>query len=136
MLAPGFMARRDDPDARRARLWLRGNNHWSPRAAEQAAREVAERLATWEGLGRGPLREGVDFTVARALVPVARRSRKLPATSPSNRGKACVRKRTFIAQEWRPESRSVVTSSSRRRTSRSLRFLRVTRDCFITVTSM
>jgi len=69
-LAPGFMAQRDDPDPRRARLWLRGNNHWSPRAAEQAAREIAERLATWEELAPGPLREGVDFTVARALVPV------------------------------------------------------------------
>jgi hypothetical protein len=66
-LAPALMAERTDPDPRRARLWLRGNNHWAPRGAEVAARAVAARLRELEWFAPGPLREGVDFTVARRL---------------------------------------------------------------------
>ncbi|MBM4014397.1 MAG: hypothetical protein FJ293_05465 [Planctomycetes bacterium] len=66
-LAPALMAERDDPDPRRARLWLRGNNHWAPRGAEVAARAVAARLREMEWFAHGPLRDGVDFSVARRL---------------------------------------------------------------------
>lgn len=66
-LAQPFMERRTDPDPRRQRLYLRGNNHWTPRAAELAAKVVATRLAEMEWYSPGRFREDVDFEVARRL---------------------------------------------------------------------
>lgn len=66
-LAPPFMEQRRDPDPRRQRLYLRGNNHWTPRAAELAAKVVATRLAEMECYSSGRFREDVDFDVARRL---------------------------------------------------------------------
>lgn len=70
-LAPSFTSQRLDPDPRRTRLYLRGNNHWTPRGAELAAEQVAQRLAEFDAaeLPPPPLRfvEGRDFDVVRRL---------------------------------------------------------------------
>lgn len=71
-LVPAFTAQRTDPDPRRARLYLRGNNHWTPRGAELAAQQVASRLAEFESaelpLPQSPRwQEGRDFNVVRRL---------------------------------------------------------------------
>ncbi|MBL8841771.1 MAG: hypothetical protein JNL90_09625 [Planctomycetes bacterium] len=75
-LAPAFTAQRTDPDPRRTRLYLRGNNHWTPRGAELAAEQVAARLAEFEPAELAAVElplpshrfvEGRDFDVVRRL---------------------------------------------------------------------
>ena len=63
-LAPEFVAQRfgADGDAK-DQLFLRDNQHWTPRAAEIAAKAVAERLAKYPWFKRGAAKETVDFVV-------------------------------------------------------------------------
>ncbi len=63
-LAPEFAAARygEGGDVK-DQLFLRSNQHWSPRGAELAARRVAERMAQYPWFKPGAAKEGVDWVV-------------------------------------------------------------------------
>ena len=70
-LAPEFVAQRYGKDGDRSdQLFLQDNQHWTPRAAEIAARAVAERLAKYPWYKPGPAKEKVDFVVKERQVKV------------------------------------------------------------------
>ncbi|MBM4014668.1 MAG: hypothetical protein FJ293_06865 [Planctomycetes bacterium] len=76
-LAPEFVAERYGvaPDGTGTdtadQLFLRYNQHWTPRGAELAARKVAEYVAGYPWFERGPGKEGTDFTLRTKDVEVA-----------------------------------------------------------------
>lgn len=70
-LTPEFVAARyGEGGDRQDQLFLRYNQHWTPRGAELAARLVAERLAQYPWFTAGPAKEGVDWVVKRKEVDV------------------------------------------------------------------
>jgi len=70
-LAPEFVAQRYGKDGDRSdQLFLQDNQHWTPRAAEIAARAVAERLVKYPWFKPGPAKEKVDFVVKERQVKV------------------------------------------------------------------
>lgn len=71
-LAPEFVAQRygeggDTGD----QLYLRYNQHWTPRGADLAARSIAQRLARYPWFTPGPAREGVDWVKQDKEIKVA-----------------------------------------------------------------
>lgn len=62
-LTPDFVAARHVADDPHDLLFLRDNQHWTPRAVELAARRIAERVAAYPWYRPGPAKEGVDFVV-------------------------------------------------------------------------
>jgi hypothetical protein len=62
-LTPEFIAARHVADDPHDLLFLRDNQHWTPRAVEVAARRIGERVAAFPWFAPGPAREGVDFVV-------------------------------------------------------------------------
>ena len=76
-LAPEFVAERYGVAADGTRndtadqLFLRHNQHWTPRGAELAARKVAEYVARYPWFERGPGKEGTDFTLRNKDVEVS-----------------------------------------------------------------
>lgn len=61
-LTPEFVAARyGEGGDRKDQLFLRYNQHWTPRGAELAARRIAERLAQYPWFTPGPAKEGVDW---------------------------------------------------------------------------
>jgi hypothetical protein len=77
-LRPAFAAARFAPDDKKDQLFLRGDPHWTPRAAELAARLVAERVTTLPWFARGPLKEGKDFRVEGKTVELDGRNQRNP----------------------------------------------------------
>jgi len=70
-LAPPFVqARRvESAPGTTGELYLARNKHWTPRAAELAAKTVAERLREMSWYREGPLKEGADFELGRKTSP-------------------------------------------------------------------
>jgi hypothetical protein len=68
-LAPVFVdARRvQREDDANPELFLTRNKHWTPRAAELAARVVADRLREMPWYVQGPSAEGADFEILRSV---------------------------------------------------------------------
>lgn len=64
-LTTPFVEQRFDADEKRALLYHRGNLHWTPRAAELAAKLVADRIAEMPWFKPGPYRDGQAFDVRR-----------------------------------------------------------------------
>ena len=62
-LTPDFIAARHVADDPHDLLFLRDNQHWTPRAVEVAAKKIAERVAAFPWYTPGPAKEGVDFVV-------------------------------------------------------------------------
>ena len=64
-LAPPFVAARDVelPDGCARGLYLSRNQHWTPRAAELAAKVVADRIREMPCFTPGPVTEGNQFTL-------------------------------------------------------------------------
>ena len=67
-LASQFVPRRfggadGEPPDRADQLFLRNNQHWTPRAAELAASLVAKRVRQFANFTPGKAKEGVDFNV-------------------------------------------------------------------------
>lgn len=70
-LAPEFVAQRYGKDGDKGdQLFLRYNQHWSPRGAEMAARLIAERLARYPWFEPGPAKEGKDWTLKAKAIDV------------------------------------------------------------------
>jgi hypothetical protein len=76
-LAPEFVAERYGvgPDGVRNdaadQLFLRTNQHWTPRGAELAARKLAEYVASFPWFERGPGKEGTEFTLRTKEIEVS-----------------------------------------------------------------
>jgi hypothetical protein len=70
-LAPPFAAARhvEAKDGVNGDLYLARNKHWTPRAAELAAKLVAERIRAMPWFTEGELQEGRDFELERRVAP-------------------------------------------------------------------
>jgi hypothetical protein len=63
-LAPEFLAARYGKDGDKSdQLFLKYNQHWTPRAAEMTASLVRDRLGKMPWFQQGPKKEGTDFVV-------------------------------------------------------------------------
>lgn len=70
-LAEPFVAQRYGKDGdRNDQLFLKNNQHWTPRAAELAASLVAERVKSKPWFEQGKAKEGIDFVVKPIEKPV------------------------------------------------------------------
>ncbi|MBL8840656.1 MAG: hypothetical protein JNL90_03900 [Planctomycetes bacterium] len=69
-LAPPFVAARADGGPELGEIYLQRNKHWTPRAAELAARLVAERLSEQAWFVPGSSIEGKVFEVMRRKVDI------------------------------------------------------------------
>jgi hypothetical protein len=62
-LTPDFVAARHVADDPHDLLFLRDNQHWTPRAVELAAKQIAARVAAFPWFKPGPAKEGVEFVI-------------------------------------------------------------------------
>lgn len=69
--ADEFIAAREGPGGPDDQLYLKYNQHWTPRGAELGAKLVSERLKEYPWFRPGPAAEGADFIVRERTVNVS-----------------------------------------------------------------
>lgn len=92
-LAPLFVEQRDAGAEQERRRWLyhRWNMHWSPRAIELAADQIAARLAQMPWWRPGPYQEGKSFTLSpRNIDFVSEGNGQAPGAQPEKITLRCV----------------------------------------------